>query len=190
MKVNRPVSKLLVIGLFFIITVNCSMVGQVMNSLNTPTPTATITSTITKAPTLTKTATQTPTLKPSIQPFDLIGIWKSDDMRALDNSWNYSYSIYLIFTNTKQYVYHGVGAFNSNQPTDEGDIVYINGSTFIKKIVYIPDHLEYLGKYQKWTWLFSNGKVLFKIYRTLDSKEQALSDTLLTALATGVKVEQ
>jgi hypothetical protein len=192
MKVKRPVSRLLAICLFFLFTVNCSMVGQVANSLNTQTTTqtATIEPSFTKAPPLAKTATKTPTLKATIKPFELIGIWKTDDMRAPDNSWKIAYSIYLKFTDTKQSVYHGVDTFNNNRTTDEGDLVSISGSTFIKKIVYIPEYPGYLGKFQKWTWRFSNGKVFFEIYRTLDSQEQALNDTVLTALATGVKVEQ
>jgi hypothetical protein len=194
MKVKMPVSSLLVIGLFFLFTVNCSMIGQVMDSIITSTPiptsTVTITQTITKTLTSTKTATQTPTVEPSIKPFNLIGIWKSDDMRAPDNSWNISYSIYLKFTNNKQFVYHGVEAFTKNRPTDEGDLIYQNESTFIKKISFIPDHPEMLGKFQKWTWRFSNGNVLFEIYRTVDSREQALNDTVFTAFSTGVKVDK
>lgn len=57
--------------------------------------------------------------------FDLIGVWKSDNVHAPDNSWNISYSMYFQFTNTKQYVYHGVDTFNSNRPTDVSDIVYL-----------------------------------------------------------------
>jgi hypothetical protein len=127
--------------------------------------------------------------KTNKKPFDLIGIWKCDDMRAPDNSWNISYSIYLKFTNTRQYVYHGIETFNNDRSTDESDIVYLNESTLIKKMVYIPDHQEYLGKYQKWTWRLSNGNVLFTIYEIVDSQDLSLSDKSITALATGVKVK-
>jgi hypothetical protein len=123
-------------------------------------------------------------------PFILLGVWKTDDMRAPDNSWSFPYSIYMKFTNTTQYVYHGIESFNNNKPMDEADLVYIdnNNSIFIKKLVYIPDHPEYLGKYQKWTWRLSNGNVLFTIYGIVDSQDLALSDTNVTGLATGVKV--
>jgi hypothetical protein len=126
------------------------------------------------------------------KPFELSGIWKSDDLHAPDNSWNISYSVYFQFANTKQYVYHGVDTFNSNQPTDISDIVYLNisDSTFIKKLVNIPDHPEALGKFQKWTWRFENGNVLFTVYGMMDSQDQALNDGTITALATGVKVQQ
>jgi hypothetical protein len=126
------------------------------------------------------------------KPFDLAGVWKSDNVHAPDNSWNISYSMYFQFANTKQYVYHGVDTFNSNQPTDISDIVYlnINDSTFIKKLIDIPDHPEFLGKFQKWTWRFDNGNVLFTVYGMMDSQELALNDSTITALATGIKVQQ
>jgi hypothetical protein len=126
------------------------------------------------------------------KPFKLLGIWKSDDLHAPDNSWNISYSVYFQFANTKQYVYHGVDTFNSNQPTDISDIVYLNisDSTFIKKLVDIPDHPEALGKFQKWTWRFDNGNVLFTVYGMMDTQDQALNDDTITALATGVKAQQ
>jgi hypothetical protein len=126
----------------------------------------------------------------TLVPNSLLGIWKADDMRAPDNSWNISYSVYIQFTNTKQYVYHGVDTFNSNQPTDVSDIVYSNDSTFIKKFINIPDHPEYLGKFQKWTWRFDNGNVLFTVYGIMDSQDLALNDGTITVLATGVKVQQ
>jgi hypothetical protein len=128
----------------------------------------------------------------TLDPIDLAGIWKSDNLHAPDNSWNIPYSVYFQFANTKQYVYHGVDTFNSNRPTDVSDIVYvnINDSTFIKKLVNIPDHPEALGKFQKWTWRFENGNVLFTVYGLMDSQELALSDNTITALATGVKVEK
>jgi hypothetical protein len=124
----------------------------------------------------------------TLVPNSLLGVWKADDMRAPDNSWNISYSVYFQFINTKQYVYHGVDTFNSNRPTDVSDIVYLNDSTFIKKIINIPDHPEYLGKFQKWTWRFDNGNVLFTVYGMMDSQDLALNDGTITALATGVKV--
>ena len=121
-------------------------------------------------------------------------IARNDGMpeRDPDNSWNISYSMYFQFANTKQYVYHGVDAFNSNQPTDISDIVYlnINDSTLIKKIIDIPDNPESLNKFQKWTWRFDNGNVLFTIYGTMESQDLALNDGTITALATGVKVQQ
>lgn len=125
-------------------------------------------------------------------PFDLIGVWKSDNVHAPDNSWNISYPVYFQFTNTKQNVYHGTDTFNSNRPTDVSDIVYlnINNSTFIKKLIDISDHPESLGKFQKWTWRFDNGNVLFTVYGMMDSQDQALNDGTITALATGVKVQQ
>jgi hypothetical protein len=124
------------------------------------------------------------------RPFELIGIWKVEDFHAPDNSWNISYPVYLQFTNKNQFVYHGVEAFNSNRPTDVSDIVYlnINDATFIKKFTDIPDNPEYLGKFQKWTWRFDNGDVLFTVYQILDSQDLALNDSTITALATGVKV--
>lgn len=125
-------------------------------------------------------------------PFELIGVWKSDNVHAPDNSWNISYSIYFRFTNTKQSVYHGADAFNGNLPTDVSEIVYLNisNSTFIKKFIDIPDHPEALGKFQKWTWRLDNENVLFTIYGMMDSRELALNDATITALATGVKARQ
>ncbi|MBV5347876.1 hypothetical protein JZU46_06655 [bacterium] len=125
-------------------------------------------------------------------PFELIGVWKSDNVHAPDNSWNIPYSMYFQFTNTKQNVYHGTDTFNSNRPTDVSDIVYlnINDSTFIKKFIDIPDHPEFLGKFQKWTWRFDNGNVLFTVYKTMDSQDLALNDGTITTLVTGVKVQQ
>jgi hypothetical protein len=165
-------------------------IPAVPSLLAPPTPTATITYTPTSTPT--KTSTQMPALKTetSNKPFDLVGVWKSDDLRASDNSWKISNSIYLKFTNTKLYFYDDSDTFNSDRPAEESDIVYINESTFIKKFVYIPDRPEFIGKFQKWTWGFSDGKVLFTIYTIVDSQELALSDNSITAFATGVKVEQ
>jgi hypothetical protein len=186
MKEKVSVINILLIVSVLLITVNCSM-GQI---LNTTTSTATIKATSTKELTSTKTATQIPAFTATSKPFDLIGIWKTDDMRAPDSSWKITYPIYLKFTNNKQSVYHGMDAFNTNKPTDEGDLVYINESTFIKKIVYIPSNQELIGKYQKWTWSIVNGKALFVIYSTLNSQELALSDTIITGLSTGIKVEK
>lgn len=126
----------------------------------------------------------------SEEPFELAGVWKTDDLHAPDNSWDIPYSVYFQFANAKQYVYHGTDVFNSNQPTDVSDIVYFNmdDATFIKKFVIIPDQPEALGKFQKWTWKFDNGNVLFTVYGIMDSQELALNDTVITALATGVNV--
>jgi hypothetical protein len=125
------------------------------------------------------------------KPFDLIGIWKTEDMRAPDKSWSITYPIYLEFTNKKQTVYHGIDTFNKKIATDEGELVYLNpnDSIFIKKIIRIPGNPEYLGKFQKWTWTISNGKVLFTIFSTLDSQEQAMKDNTVSALASGVKMK-
>lgn len=144
-------------------------------------------------PQATQEVTNTPEIVNTTEgekPFDLIGIWKTDDLHAPDNSWNISYSVYFQFTDTNQFVYHGADAFDSNRPTDVSEIVYlnINDSMFIKKLVDIPDHPEALGKYQKWTWRFENGNVLFTVYGMMDSQELALNDDTVTALATGVKV--
>jgi hypothetical protein len=147
------------------------------------------------SPTSTPSSTSTDTL-PSVpigsgeESFELIGVWKADNVRAPDNSWSFSYSLYFRFTNTKQYVYHGVETYAINQPTDISDIVYLqnSASTFIKKMVYIPDHPENLGKYQKWTWRFDNGNALFTVYEVADSLELALNEKNISALATGVKV--
>jgi hypothetical protein len=125
-------------------------------------------------------------------PFELAGVWTSDDVRAPDNSWNISYPLYFQFTNTKQNVYHSEDTFNSNQPTDVSEIVYLSmaDSTFIKKLVDIPDHPESLGKFQKWNWRFEGDTVLFTIYGMMDSQSLALTDDTITALATGVRVQQ
>lgn len=132
----------------------------------------------------------TPSTGSSEEPFDLAGVWKTDDMHAADNSWNISYSMYIQFTNTKQYVFHGEDTFNSNQPSETSDIVYLNikDSTFIKKLVYIPDYPEFVGKFQKWTWRIDDGNVLFTIYEIIDTQDLALNDGTITALGTGVKV--
>ncbi len=121
----------------------------------------------------------------------LLGVWKTDDMRAPDNSLYFSYSVYIQFTDTNQYVYHGVDTFNSNQPTDASTIVFfnLNDSTLIKEFINIPEHPEYLGKFQKWTWRFDNGNVLFTVYGIMDSQDLALNDSTITTLATGVKVQ-
>jgi hypothetical protein len=122
----------------------------------------------------------------------LFGVWKTDDMRAPDNSWKTSYSMYIQFTDTKQYVYHGVDTFNSNRPSDVSEIVYfnLNDSTFIKKMIDTPDHPEYLGKFEKWTWRFDNENVLFTVYGMMDSQDLALNNNTIAALATGIKVQQ
>lgn len=60
MEAKRIVSRLLVIGLVLLITVNCRL-GQVINAFNTPTPTATTTpNTVTPTPTLLPTNTPIP----------------------------------------------------------------------------------------------------------------------------------
>ena len=71
------------------------------------------------------------------QPAELVGLWKTEDLRSPDNSWNTSYPVYFQFADTKQYVYHGEEAFTSNQPTDTSEIVYSNvaDSTFVKKLI-------------------------------------------------------
>ena len=166
--------------------------GQIFGPTLTPAPTAIPISTQTPTPIPTPIPTQTPTPipTPTPNPFYLLGVWKSDDVRAADNSWSFKYSIYMKFTNTEQYAYHGTESFNNNEPTDIGDLVYVNNdnSIFIKKLVYIPDHPEDLGKYQKCTWQLSNGNVLFTYYGIVDSQNLALSDTNVTTLATGVRV--
>jgi hypothetical protein len=189
MKENNRSAKFWFLGLVLLITVNCSF-GQAVASINTATPKATIKMTDTTAPKMTKTSTQMPKIVVSDKSLDLIGIWKSDDMHAPDNSWKISYSVYLKFANNKQFVYHGLDAFTSNQPTDEGDLVFIDESTFIKKIISITGHPEYLNKYQKWVWHISNNKITIEIYNAFDSQEQAQNDSIINTLATGVKVEQ
>jgi hypothetical protein len=126
----------------------------------------------------------------ALVPSSLLGVWRADDMHAPDNSWNIPYSMYFQFKDSKQYVYHGVDTFNINQATDISDIVYLNDSTFIKKIINTPDHPEYLGKFEKWTWRFDKGNVLFTVYGMMDSQDLALNNGVITALATGVKVQQ
>jgi hypothetical protein len=123
--------------------------------------------------------------------FDLLGIWKSDDMHAPDNSWTIPNSMYLRFTPTKQYVYNGDKAYDNNQ-FQEADIVYLDvqSSTFIKKIIYGPDHPEYMGKFQKWTWIITNDIVLFTIYNLKDSLDLAMNDTSINGIASGAKVQE
>jgi len=135
--------------------------------------------------------TSTQTMKSEPIPLDLIGVWKSDNLHAPDNSWNIPNSLYFRFTNTQQYTYYDENTFNGNQPSDVSDIVYvnINDSTFIKKLVIIPDHPEDLGKFQKWTWRFDNGNILFTIYDLMDSQDLALNDNTINGLATGVNVK-
>jgi hypothetical protein len=158
------------------------------NAIPTSNSTAIPSSMGTAAPALGSTIT--PLTGTTNNPFYLLGVWKTDDMRAPDNSWSNTYSIYMKFTNTKQYVYNGIESFNNNEPTDEADLVYLDNdnSIFIKRLVNIPDHPEYLGKYEKWTWQVRNGNVLFTFYGIVDSQNLALSDTNVTGLATGVKV--
>jgi hypothetical protein len=181
---------------FFILACTCSGASIAL----TPQSTLSSTDMISNTEIVTERKINTPKLptKTIVQsthtsntPFVLFGIWKTDDMRAPDNSWNIAYSIYIKFTDSKQYVYHGLDTFNRKVATDEAELVYINKNTsiFIKKFVRIPDHTEYLGKYQKWTWRLNNGNVQFTIYSSLDSQEQSLNDSTITAVATGIKVE-
>jgi hypothetical protein len=127
----------------------------------------------------------------SQQTFDLLGVWKTDDVHAPDNSWAIPNSMYLRFTLTKQYVYNGDNAYHNNQ-SDEADIVYLDvqSSTFIKKITYAPDHPEYKGKFQKWTWSINNGTVSFTIYNLKDSLDLAMNDTSINGIASGVKIQE
>jgi hypothetical protein len=123
--------------------------------------------------------------------FDLLGIWKSDDMRAPDNSWTSPNTMYLRFTPTNEYVFNGDKAYHNNQ-SDEADIVYLDvpSSTFIKRITYSPDHSEYTGKFQKWTWSINNGTVHFTIYNLRDSLDSAMNDTSINGIASGVKIQE
>jgi len=121
--------------------------------------------------------------------FELAGVWKTEDIHAPDNSWNIPYPVYFRFTETKQYVYHGTDTFNNNKTTDEADIVYIDESTFVKQITYIPEQPELEGKFQKWSWYIDDGTVFFTIYPVMESKEEALRDNTVYALATGTRVE-
>jgi|WetSurMetagenome_2_1015567.scaffolds.fasta_scaffold287945_2 hypothetical protein len=188
MKRERSIGKLIFYGLFLFLTMNCSLF-QSLPSISSPTATELLTLTNTEEATLTEEATKTLSNTPSDKPFELIGIWKSDDMRAADNSWKIQYSIYIKFTKAKQYVFHGQDAFTSNQVKDEAELVYIDESTFIKKFIYIPDNPEYLGKYQKWTWQIVNGEVEFKIYNAEVSQEQAMKDNVINTIATAKRIE-
>lgn len=124
-------------------------------------------------------------------PNDLAGVWKSDDMHAPDGSWAISYSIYLNFKNGQQIVYHGDSEYLNDQPADVSDIVYVSikDSIFVKKMVENPSHPEAVGKYQKWSWTFDNGPVLFTIYPEADSLQSALDSTYIFGTATGVFVK-
>jgi hypothetical protein len=134
------------------------------------------------------TATSSPTSEvntPQV-PSDLVGDWKSDDLHAPDNSWVIPYSIYFRFIDAQQIVFHGDGEYINNQPFDVSDIVYVNisDSTFIKKMVENPGHPEMVGTFQKWTWRFDIETVLFTMYGHMDTFDEAMSDSVVTALAT------
>jgi len=187
MKRERSIGKLIYCGLLFL-SMNCSLFKPIA-SKSSPTATELLNLTNTKEATVTEEATSTISITTSDKPFELIGIRKSDDMHAADNSWKIQYSIYIKFTNAKQYVFHGKDAFASNQVTDEAELVYIDESTFIKKIIYIPDNPEYLGKYQKWTWQIVNGEVEFKIYNAEESQEQAMKESVINTIATAKRIE-
>jgi hypothetical protein len=195
-RIREANKKIIILAVLFFIILACTCNGATIaaSSQNTE-PSTTIsaaTETVTKQLVSTTILPTKKIIQPTATenlPFPLIGIWKADDMRAPDNSWNITYPIFMEFTNTKQIVYHGLDTFNRKIPTDQGELVYINisDSIFVKKIVSIPDNPSYLGKFQKWSWSITNGKALFTIYTALDSQEQAMKDNTVTALATGMR---
>ena len=121
--------------------------------------------------------------------FELAGVWISEDVRASDGSWELPFPLYMVFTGAKQYTYHGTDAFNSGQLSDEAELVYVDGSTFIKQITYAPNDPDWVGKYEKWSWYIDDGTVFFTIYQMMDSEEESLRDDTLFALATATQVE-
>ena len=120
---------------------------------------------------------------------DLVGVWKTEDVHSPDNSWNIPYAVYLRFTATRLYVYHGIDAYNNNQPTDEGDIIFKDKNIFIRHITSFSEHPELEETFSKWSWCIDHETVSFTVYRNLESQDESLHDNTVHALFTGTRVE-